>query len=240
VSARGPRALASAAFGTAVRPVYRRLRRTVTHVLFERRLGIETEGEIQLAELGLDSTDRSRYVATGWSVLPRILPRRSVGPEDVFVDFGSGMGRVVLQAAATYPLKRAIGVELSDELSEIARRNLERSRPNLRCRDVELVTTDVLEYRLPDDVTIAFFANPFKGEIFRAVINELVASVDRAPRRLRVVYRNPVEHDALMATGRARMVRKLRGWRPGAHWSRLNATYLYELESRPPAPAPAT
>jgi len=221
-------ALPRAAFGALARPAYRRLRRGVTYLLFERRLGIHTEGVVELEQLGLDGADRSRYLATGWSVLPRILPRRSVGPDDVFIDFGSGMGRVVLQAA-TYPFRRVIGVELSEELNAIARRNLELSRPSLRCQEVELVATDVLRYRVPDDVTVAFLANPFRGEIFRTVADELIASVDRAPRRLRIVYRNPVEHELLLATGRAEMVGRLRGWRPGARWSRLNATYLYAL-----------
>jgi hypothetical protein len=61
------------------------------------------------------------------------------------------------------------------------------------------------------------------------VVGRLFESVDRHPRRLRIVYGNPVEEDALMRTGRVRPVRTLRGWRPGAEWARSNSFRLYEV-----------
>jgi hypothetical protein len=96
---------------------------------------------------------------------------------------------------------------------------------------VELVTADATDYRLPDDVTVAYFANPFTGDIFRTVIEQLLESLDRRPRRLRLIYRNPVEHDYLMSTGRFRPVRRLRGWRPTEEWSVSNSTRMYEAQA---------
>src|SRR2546421_8092102 len=55
--------------------------------------------------------DRVWYVASGWSVLPRLLRSDGVDTSGTFVDFGSGKGRVVCQAAA-YPFARVIGVEV--------------------------------------------------------------------------------------------------------------------------------
>ena len=196
--------------------------------LLERRHGIETAGRVELEELGLAGKDRVYYKPTEWLTLPRILPRREVTESDVFVDFGSGLGRVVFQAA-NYPFRRVVGVELSEQLNEVAKRNIERNRDRLRCSDVELISTDVLDYGIPADVTVAFFANPFRGETFATVIDRLVASVDRHPRRLRIIYRNPVEHEVLMSTGRVRPLRRLRGFRPTRDWSRSNSTRMYEL-----------
>jgi hypothetical protein len=147
----------------------------------------------------------------------------------VFVDFGSGMGRVVFQAALWYPFRQVIGVELSARLHEIAEDNIARNRSRLRCRDVDLVRADVLDYPVPDDVTVAFFDNPFTGHIFAAVLDRLLGSVDRAPRTVTIVYFNPVEHERLLATGRVRLVRQVRGLRPGREWARSNATYVYTL-----------
>jgi len=158
---------------------------------------------------------------------------REVGDEDVFVDYGSGMGRVVYQAAAQYPFKRVIGVELSEELNAIARENIDRNRPRLRCQAVELLTSDALGFEVPPDVSIAFFFNPFTGELFASVIDRLLASYDRHPRRLRIIYRNPLEHERLIATGRVRPVRRVRGWRPGREWSRSNSTRMYEVTPAP-------
>jgi tRNA G46 methylase TrmB len=69
--------------------------------------------------------------------LRRILPHREVNDHDVFVDVGSGMGRVVLQAAR-YSFRKVIGVEISETLHGIAWENIDRNRQRLRCGDIEL------------------------------------------------------------------------------------------------------
>jgi hypothetical protein len=145
---------------------------------------------------------------------------------------------VVFQAALRYPFKRVIGVELAPSLHQIARDNIGRNRDRLRCRDVRLVRTDVLDYRIPDDVTVVFLDNPFTGAIFATVLDRLLASVDRAPRPVRIVYFNPVEHERLVATGRVRVIRRVRGLRPGREWARSNATYVYSVLPGPAAMAP--
>ena len=217
-----------AVFNRTARPVYVRTRHAVVGLL-ERRAGIQTEGHLRPDELGFDGTYRQRYQPSGWTRLRKILPQRQVGPDDVFIDFGSGMGRVVYQAAAQYPFKRVIGVELSEQLHRIAQENIDRNRERLRCQDVELASGDVLDYEIPPDVTVAFFANPFTGPVFQKVIERLVASVDSAPRRLRLIYLNPVEEEFLLGTGRFRMVRATRGMRPTPEWSRSNSIRMYEL-----------
>ncbi len=219
--------LARRAFNVTVKPVYVSVREMAGRIC-DRWYGIQTSGEVQLAELGLAGDERNRYKATEWRALRRVLPAREVGDHDVFIDFGSGLGRVVYQAAR-YPFRRVIGIELSEQLNQVARGNIERNRHRLRCRHVEIVTAYVQEYQIPDDLTVAFFANPFTGRLFASTIQDLVASVDRRPRRLRLIYRCPVEHEFLMATGRFRLVRVVRGWRPGREWSRSNATWMYEV-----------
>jgi hypothetical protein len=214
-------------FDATIKPVYCGVRDGVNRRV-ERRHGIETLGVIELEELGLAGPDRQRYKPVGWTTLRRILPRRDVEPQDVFIDFGSGLGRAVYQAALLYPFKRVIGVELSEQLNVIARRNLESNRDRLRCRCVELVTSDVLNYEIPDDVTVAFIYNSFQGQTFAAVIDGLVRSLDAHPRRLRLIYANPVEEDRVVATGRFRQVRKLRGMRPSGDWARSNSTLMFE------------
>lgn len=226
MSRSGPSA-ARRAFDAIVKPPYVAVRDAGTRLL-ERRHGIETAGRVELEELGLAGKDRVYYKPSEWLTLPRILPKREVAESDVFIDLGSGLGRVVFQAA-NYPFRRVVGVELSEQLNEVAMRNIDRNRERLRCPDVELITTDVLDYEIPDDVTVAFFANPFQGKTFATVIERLLASVERRPRRLRIIYRNPVEHEMLMSTGRVRHLRRLRGLRPAREWSRSNSTRMYEV-----------
>jgi hypothetical protein len=202
----------------------------MTYVLFERPSGIQTGRVVQLEEVGLDAPHRVRHQPSGWLNLRRILRKSEVSEDDVFIDFGSGMGRVVFQAAADYPFKRVIGVELSSELNDIAKANVRGARRRLRCRHIELVCSDALDYELPDDVTIAYFNNPFTGEIFEAVLRKLVASLERSPRPFRIIYANPEEEEMLLDAG-AILVKKVRGWRPSREWSVSNAIRMYELSA---------
>jgi tRNA A58 N-methylase Trm61 len=156
------------------------------------------------------------------------LSRKEIGPRDVFVDFGSGMGRMVLEAAR-FPFGRVIGVELSAQLHEIALANLRNTRQRLRCDDVTLVCSDVLSYDIPDDVTVVFFNNPFQGPVFTTVITRLVDSLDRNPRQLKVIYYNPVEQQTLLDTGRARLLRTLKHARHQVAGSPFGLTSVYAL-----------
>lgn len=186
------------------RRVYRWARQNAGVVLFDRRYGIETYGRVDLSELGLAEEERVYYIASNWGIVRKALRHFAIGPDDVFIDIGSGKGRVVLEAAR-YPFKRVIGVELASELHGIAERNLRRTRQRVRCGAVELVNSDILDYDMPDDVTFVYMFNPFRGAIFRTVIDNLVTSLDRSPRPLHVIYTRPYEEEYLLGTGRFRL-----------------------------------
>lgn len=204
------------------------LRDAAGEVFFERRYGVRTSGIVELDELGIGGDSRNRYQPAGWLTLRRILPKREVCRHDVFLDFGSGMGRVVLQAMQ-YPFQRVIGVELSAQLTRLARKNVVGNRSRQRCGEVSLICADALEYEIPNDVTVVFFYNAFTGKIFADVLGRLVESVDRAPRTMRIIYVNPIEEEVLLNSGRVRRVRTLRGLRPTAAWARSNTTRMYVL-----------
>ena len=119
--------------------------------------------------------------------LPRALRFLGVSDRDTFVDFGCGKGRVVHQAAKR-PFRRVIGVEISPALAEIARANLATRRHQHRCPNVEIVVADAKEFPVPDDLTIAYFWHPFTGETLEAVLRGIVDSIDRHPRRVRLIY----------------------------------------------------
>ncbi len=210
-----------------VRTAYTRVRRFIGYLIFERPLGLETWKPVTLRELGLDATYGVDYEPSPWLVLRRVLSPREVGSDDVFLDFGSGKGPAVLQAAR-YPFRRVIGVEISPELHAIAQRNIERALPTLPCQNIELVCVAAQEYEVPDDVTVVYFYNPFRGPVFADVVKNLVASLARRPRTARIIYLNPVEEAKLLAAG-ARVIKAHRGLRPGKKWSESNTLKMYEL-----------
>ena len=138
------------------------------------------------------------YEGSHWIGVRNALNRLEVDRNDVFADFGSGKGPAVLVAAG-FPFKRAIGVEISDDLTQSATRNFERSRLTPEAGSVEFVTADVLEYEVPDDLSVVYLYNPFTGLLFARFIERLLRSVERHPRPLRVVYNYPFDHNYLIA-----------------------------------------
>jgi hypothetical protein len=103
---------------------------------------------------------------------------------------------------------------------------VQRHDRRLRCEDVQVVTSDALSWEVPDDLTVAYLFRPFTGAIFEGMVERLIASYDRTPRRLRIVYVKPEGHDALVATGRVRELRRPRKLIPRllryeSDWARL-------------------
>jgi 23S rRNA G2445 N2-methylase RlmL len=106
-----------------------------------------------------------------------------------------------------------IGVEISPEKIATARHNVARATSRRRCGAIELVEVDALEYELPPDATHIYLYNPCSGDAFERLLANIVASYDRRPRRLRVLYVNPVEAELVERSGRFVRVRTSRGLR---------------------------
>jgi SAM-dependent methyltransferase len=187
-----------------------------------RRLGIRT------GEVWPEGGERFRHVPSPWGILRRILRTDEVSSTDVFLDFGCGAGRMLLEAAGRYPFQRVIGVDIVPELLEVAGKLLTDNRDKLRCQTFELVRQDSAEFRVPDDVTVAYFYDPFRGSLFQSTLANLVASVERNPRRVRIIYLTPSEISQLQEMPRARFVRYgkhgIRRWRPASY------LVMYELD----------
>jgi SAM-dependent methyltransferase len=195
----------SSRFGRLLLKPYSKLSKRVGRLLFDRR--VETYGNKVSVEHF--HPERVWYTPSSWSFLRRGLTGFEIDEHDVFVDFGCGKGRVLYQAAH-YPFARVVGVEISAELSEAAKENLERNRDKLVCRNFEVITSDVVDFEIPDDLTVAYFYHPFGGETFKSVIDDLVASLDRRPRRVRIVYAIPVMGDYILASGRFKLLKSVR------------------------------
>jgi histone methylation protein DOT1 len=187
-----------------IRSVLAAARHVAGDLLYERRYGVHTSGRLIL---DIHDEESINYVPVNWRHLRRVLTPASVSDKDVFIDLGSGMGRAVLEAAASYPFARVIGVELAEELHQIARQNLANMSRQLRCAKVDLIAADLREYQLPDDVTVVYVFNSIRGSIFARMLDEISASQRRNPRPMRLVYVNPLEEPVLLATGHWRKVR---------------------------------
>ena len=209
------------------RSQYRNCRRAFTGVLFERRLDVQTDAYVPLELLGVDAPYGKDYMPSGWLSLRRILRNDEVTADDVLLDVGSGMGRVVLQAAIDYPFRRVLGIEVARDLHVIAAENVRRNAHRFGSTQVSLTCQNAVESGIPDDVTVVYLYNSFEGPTFTSFLEKLLQSIDRNPRQVRFIYANPRQEELLLATKRAHFVRESHGWRPTAAWARSNCIRMY-------------
>jgi SAM-dependent methyltransferase len=223
-----PAEILTSLFSKAIRPAYLRSRIELSR-LIDRFLGVVTTNENVVGYLqGKDVAEWQRtFGAFGWTSCWRILRRLQAGPGEVFLDIGSGAGRMVC-AAARLPFGRVLGLEISPALVELARMNILSLKG--RQSDCEMICADARHYLIPDDVTIVFMYNPFGGSIFESTLGQIVDSYDRKPRRMRLVYANPREHLTVTNHGRFRSSRRIYlSWRPSPEWKRTQTVQIYEV-----------
>jgi precorrin-6B methylase 2 len=211
------------------------LRRRVAHALFGVGVrDLDISGFVSLKELGLAAPGRVPYSPSGPTALWRGLHGLTIRPDDVFVDYGCGKGFVVLQAAVRYPFRKVVGVEISEDLTRIARENVARAQHRFKAGQVELVVADAENWPLPDETTHVYMYKPFSGELFETVLGHVLESLDRRPRRLIFIYANPEQEEAVLKTGRFKRIRASQG----LHHNRpARRVHVYEASHEDPSAA---
>jgi SAM-dependent methyltransferase len=113
----------------------------------------------------------------------------------IFLDLGSGKGRTLLMAS-DYPFRRIVGVELLPALNDAAQDNICKYRSeSQKCFAMETICGDAAEFAFPVEPTLLFLFNPFPEPGLRRMIENLEQSLRDHPRRVYVLYHNPLlEH----------------------------------------------
>ena len=93
-----------------------------------------------------------------------------------------------------FPFCRVDGLELSEHIASIAARNFRR----LGADRSTVFAGDASTFQDYDNYNYAYFYNPFPTHVMRQVVGNLVGSIERRPRRFRLIYDNPTCHDAVM------------------------------------------
>jgi hypothetical protein len=161
---------------------------------FDREFGVVTAGMISLAELKIPSSHRpfgSAYQATAAATFRALLESVPANLGDfIFVDFGSGLGRMLL-LASEYPFRYIRGVEFSPELHQTACENIRRyASPTQKCKNIVSVCMDAAEYTIPPERAVFYFYNPFLENVMAKVLHNIEQSLHDHPRDVYIVYYN--------------------------------------------------
>ncbi len=129
---------------------------------------IETTANVEIKALQLSAGQGHRYEGTPTRHLGRILRDLNLQKEDVFLDYGSGKGRVLINVAKRQ-VGRVIGLEISPELVAICEGNIKQAMPKLKCLDLTVKCANGADWPVPDDCNVLFFFNPFPDTVLENV-----------------------------------------------------------------------
>jgi hypothetical protein len=98
-----------------------------------------------------------------------------------------------------FPFARVDGIELSPEISAIARRNFNiLGVPGSR---LEIHVGDARRFDGLDQYAYVYLYNPFPSRVFKEFMEVVFESLSRCPRELTIVYNNPQCHNEIVGDG---------------------------------------
>lgn len=170
----------------------------------------------------LRRVERARSSATYGELMPtatvRLLEQLRLTRRDVFYDLGAGVGKVVLLAAITTPVARAVGIELASQRAAAGNSALAVARAERipGATRAELIEADMLRCPLDNATVVYTCSTAFPG----SVMSRLLRRLARLPRlRLVASLQDFDDHRdfELIATPRL-----------DASWRRRTEIHIYE------------
>lgn len=113
------------------------------------------------------SSEYHHLEATPAKVILDLMDQMEINKNDVFYDFGSGLGHVVILVHMLAGAK-CVGIEIESSYCELANQNIS----SLNLNGVTIQNADVLEVDY-DKGNIFFFYSPFSGKLLDDVMNKL-------------------------------------------------------------------
>ncbi|MGC1684320.1 MAG: class I SAM-dependent methyltransferase [Candidatus Acidiferrales bacterium] len=149
-----------------------------------------------LEECGLSAERSYRYSDSGGPDLQELLDTLKISPSDEILDLGCGKGGALI-TLAKYPFAQVDGVEISPELSDIARANMKK----LQISNSTIYCSDAAQFHSLDSYSHFYMYNPFPQSVTQRVLENIQSSLRRRPRRAILIYKNAVFHKLVLDAG---------------------------------------
>lgn len=165
-------------------------------VLQERLRGVDFSVVLQPEDVGLDSIDFRRSSPSGDKWLRNVLKGLPICAKDSIIDIGCGKGSA-MKIMLDFPFLRVDGIEISKQITAIARNNFTKLwiSPN-RCK---IFTVNASDFKELHAYNYVYLYNPFSSRIMKNLVGNLCLSIKQSPRKVTIIYNNPVCHSELIS-----------------------------------------
>ncbi|NWG29387.1 MAG: methyltransferase [Ignavibacteriaceae bacterium] len=168
---------------------------------FELKYGVTTSKIVKREDLDISEISKEHseeYKPTRIRHFRLLLKSLNLPEESVFIDMGSGKGRVLLMASMNN-FKRITGVEISSRLCEIAKKNIAIYEKKLKRQlHIEVVNEDVLQYKIKNDENVFYFYKPFDNFVMETILERIKKSTSESPRKVWLIINNFIPFSALI------------------------------------------
>ncbi|WP_461255406.1 hypothetical protein [Treponema sp. R80B11-R83G3] len=169
---------------------YKKINNTILklkYIIIGKFLGID------ISLVSYNQNENSDYIqyqpAYTWYI-KKIMKLFSINQSDKLLDYGSGKGAAMI-FFARYSFIEIGGVEYNKNLHETAINNFKKIKLNY----LKSYNYDAALFADIDQYTYFFMYNPFIGNILELTIEQIKQSLIRNPRKITILYQNPIGHD---------------------------------------------
>jgi tetratricopeptide (TPR) repeat protein len=155
--------------------------------------GTDTSGYVSKARfgpIGLPIEQINNYAGTQPSIVRQTLRMLPDLRGYCFFDLGCGKGRAVV-VASEFPFEKIVGVEISSELANIAKKNADVIQAHYPLRTpIEIITGNAIDVTPMEGKIVLFMYNPFGDELMKQLRENLERRLQNEIQHIFVIYHN--------------------------------------------------
>jgi cyclopropane fatty-acyl-phospholipid synthase-like methyltransferase len=162
--------------------------RVFESILGDTIMNVNTRGSVYFKEDRGKFSDAFSFETTAHTTISKTIRFVHLNRDDVVFVFGCGKGRTVCHFARK-KVRKVIGIEISDELSKIAKKNiitLKGKKAEVEIRNEDAAVTDVSEG------TVFYMFNPFGEKTLKSVIQNIEKTHKSSGKSIKIIYVRPL------------------------------------------------
>lgn len=151
---------------------------------------------VYVGDIQRNTAEYHGYSMTDADDLKRMLQSVPIDPSKAaFLDVGCGKG-MCMKCAVEIGYKKVAGLDLDQDLLDIARKNMKKLK-----MDVDCLYANAVEFENYADYDVFYFYNPFGKRIFEKTVQKILESQGQRNRDIWVVYYYPASGEVFEKAG---------------------------------------